>query len=391
MPKIGIDARLLGQTGVGVYLDNLLYFLEKNSDDNLVFYIYLLNNNFNNLNFKRKIFVKRLVNSHWHSFSEQIKFLGDLEKDKLDLMHFTYFSFPIFYKRKFISTIHDTTPLLFKTGRASTKNPFVYEIKHLVFRLVLNLQVRNAEAIVTPSETVKTELVKKYGKDIKDKIYPIYEGVDRNLIEISNKQFPISKQISNFNTFDKLSVDPEQSRRIKFLIKNYPFIIYVGNFYPHKNVERLIKAFSQVKEKVNLILIGPDDFFADRLGQLIKQLKQSHRILFFHNPTKKDMVYFYRNALALVHPSLSEGFGLPLIEAVYFNLPVIASDIPVFREILDGQYIEFNPYSLDDMVDKINNFLKEKKKFSYNKVLEKYSFEKMTMKTLELYKKILNF
>src|SRR3989344_8561226 len=131
MLNIGIDARLYGQTGVGVYLKNLLYYLEKNAADKLLFYIYLLPQDYAVVNFNSINFKKRLVHSSWHSFSEQIEFPGILLKDNLDLMHFTYFSYPVFYRRKFVATVHDLTPLLFKTGKASTKNSLIYGIKHL--------------------------------------------------------------------------------------------------------------------------------------------------------------------------------------------------------------------------------------------------------------------
>ena len=87
---------------------------------------------------------------------------------------------------------------------------------------------------------------------------------------------------------------------------------------------------------------------------------------------------------------MSEGFGLPLIEAAYFNCPIIASDIPIFQELLGDTYLSFNPLSEDDMVDKINYFLQCPLKFDYKAILKKYSFKKMTEKTLEIYSACLN-
>src|SRR3989338_6978695 len=130
MHKIGIDARLYSQTGVGIYLRNLLYYLEKIVKSNSLFYIYLLPEDHDKVQFKSKYFIKKLVHSRWHTISEQIEFAKILHKDDLDLVHFTYFSYPVAYKKKFISTIHDATPFYFKTGKASTKSKFLYEIKH---------------------------------------------------------------------------------------------------------------------------------------------------------------------------------------------------------------------------------------------------------------------
>ena len=119
--------------------------------------------------------------------------------------------------------------------------------------------------------------------------------------------------------------------------------------------------------------------------QYINKLKQEKRIYFYHNPTKAELVYFYKNARALIHPSLSEGFGLPIIEAVYFQLPIIASDIAVFKELLDNKYVQFNPTSAQDMAGKINDFIGSKTKANKANLLAKFSFEKMTKETLDLY------
>lgn len=86
---------------------------------------------------------------------------------------------------------------------------------------------------------------------------------------------------------------------------------------------------------------------------------------------------------------MSEGFGLPLIEAAYFNCSVIASDIPVFKEILGNSYLSFDPYSVDDITKKIEYFLEKKPKYDYKDIVNKYSFEKMAKETLKIYDKFL--
>lgn len=358
MKKIGIDARLLTQTGVGTYLQNLLFYLDKMDLKNKIFYVYLREEDFNNIDFKNKNIIKKIANQKWHSFSEQISFFIQLIKDNLDLMHFTYFSYPIFYFKKFIATIHDTTPLRFKTGKASTKNIFFYQIKHFIFKIVLFLQVKRASKIITPTETVKNELINIYGKSIENKIDVIYEGVNYKILKT------------------------RENNLLKNKFKN--FFIYVGNFYPHKNVENLIKAFKKIKKNIKLLLIGPDDYFTDRLGKYLKKVNNKN-ILLIKKPSLNDLVYFYKNALAIIHPSLSEGFGLPLIEAAYFNRPIIASDIPIFKELWKNQYVSFNPKNIDDIFNKINYFLINKPKFNYQEIIKNYSFEKMTKITFKLY------
>lgn len=360
MKKIGIDARLYFQTGVGTYLRNLLYYLQKIAHPELEFFIYVLESDEANITLNKKNFIKRPVTSYWHTFGEQTRFLYEIYKDRVDLMHFTYFSYPVLYKRPFVSTIHDTTTLFFKTGKASTKNPIMYEIKHRVFKSVLKSQMKNALKIITPTKTVKKQLIQLYGHSYGEKIIPIYEGVDR--------------------TLQKAEINNELNKTFKD-----PFFIYVGNFYPHKNVETLIRAFSKVIPRYKLILIGPNDYFAKKLLHYINIMKWNNRIVFYHDVTVPDLKFFYTHAEALINPSFSEGFGLPLVEAAYCNCPVIASNIEVFKELLNEEYVSFDPNDEDDLVKKIHQFLKKKPAFDYNHIVSQYSFEQMTKETLAVY------
>jgi len=364
MKKIGIDARLYSQTGVGTYLKNLLYYLEENDLENQIYFIYLMTEDYNRISFKNKNIIKKKVSYRWHSIGEQFGFAIKLYLDNLDLMHFTYFSYPILYFKKFIATVHDTTPLLFKTGKASTKNKLIYSIKHLFFRLIIWCQIIRALRIITPTNTVKKQLINLYGKTISEKIIPIYEGVSYQIKETKENK-SLSKK---FNSF----------------------FIYVGNFYPHKNIKNLIKAFQNVNKKYNLILLGPDDYFTKRTLRCIDTLKSNDQIFLLKNPSLQDLVFFYKNAIAIIHPSLSEGFGLPIIEAAYFNCPIIASDIEVFKELLGNNYLSFNPNDVDDISNKIKKFLETKHSFNYENILKQYSFEKMTDETLEIYMNVLN-
>lgn len=361
--RIGIDARMINQTGVGTYTRNLLYYLSKLDTVDLEFSIYLMEEDIFNYSWRNKNFIKKTTTSKWHSFGEQIFFWRQLINEKLDLMHFTYFSYPILYRKPYIATIHDLTPLYFKTGRASTKNPLIYNIKYAGLTNTLSSQVKNARTIITPTFYVKEQIIEHFGNQYADKIEPIYEGVDNELINSA----------------------PNMTLQSKF---GRNFFIYVGNFYPHKNILSLIKAFAQININEKIILIGPKDYFSIYAHQLVTQLKLAGRVFFHHNPSRADSAFFYTYAKALIHPSLSEGFGLPIAEAVYFNLPIIASDIPVFKEVLEDTYISFDADEVDDIVRAINFFLQEDMKhLSYVKILDKFSFEKMAKKTLELYKK----
>jgi glycosyltransferase involved in cell wall biosynthesis len=360
MKRIGIDARLYFQTGVGVYIRNLLYYLQQIAPSDIEFYIYVMREDSSRITLSNKRFIKREVDIKWHTLSEQLSLYSILYHDKLDLMHFTYFSYPVMYRRNFIATIHDTILYSFKTGMASTKNRLWYEVKHTAFKFALQNQLVNATKIITPTQTVRNELMTIFGKKYGDKIIPIYEGIDKELIQATE--------------------DSELQKKFK-----KSFFLYVGNFYPHKNVERLLEAFEKLEADVDLVLRGPDDFFKKRIEQVVQQKGLKHRVHFYTSYTHASMVFFYKNARALIHPSLVEGFGLPLVEAAYYNTPIIASDIPVFKELLGDEYVPFDPKSSESMLEAIRMFLQKPCICNYEKVVNKFSFIHMVEETLKVY------
>lgn len=362
--RIGIDARLIMQTGVGRYIRNLLEHLPHEKDTEIIAYV--LHDDLKEVRKRYSKITVKEANFMWHSLSEQTGFYALLMKENLDLMHFTYFSYPIMYKRPFVITIHDLTPLKFVTGKASTKNSLVYSIKHSAYKLALNSAVKNSTAIITPTETVRQEMIEEFGPRIEDKLYVTYEGVGTKLLntEPSKKPFPhISK----------------------------PFFLYVGNFYPHKNVEKLIEAFARLHEDVQLVLVGPEDHFSAHITDEIIKHGQRERIVQYHNVDNADLVYLYTKAEALIQPSKAEGFGLQLLEASYFKCPVIASNIPIFNETMGESFIPFDPNDIFDIATKLSNFLKNPKKayLSKKEIDKRFSFKRMAQQTYDIYTDIL--
>jgi glycosyltransferase involved in cell wall biosynthesis len=358
MRKIGIDARLYFQTGVGTYIKNLIHYLEDHNEDEYIFYLYVRKVDIEKISIKKQNFKLIAVDAPWHSIKEQTIFLIKLIKDKLDLMHFTYFGYPIFYNRPFVATVHDLTPLNYKTGASSTLSPILYKIKHFFLKIILKIQIKFARYIFTPTHYVKSQVLNKYGKDLNSKIIVTHEGLSYDLID---------------NTDDIASL-------------NLPakYFLYVGNFYPHKNVETLIRAFRHCRFKdTKLVLVGPNNLFSDELNNNLSE-KDRANIIFLSNISNKLMPKIYSNALALINPSFSEGFGLPIVEAIHFECPVIASHIPAFIEILGENGNFFDPNDDLALADKMKNF--------NNKIVHldnTFSFKHLTDKTFERYQDVL--
>lgn len=359
--KLGIDARLYWQTGVGVYIRNLLLHFRHLLPSDWRIFIYTMDGK---LSFEKpQNWIVRKTPFRWHSFSEQTSFLKELLKDRLDLMHFTYFSYPVFYNRAFVITLHDLTPLKFKTGKASQRNKIIYEIKHFFYQLVLKKAIKSAKIIIVPSHEVKKDVLKIGGEE--ERINVIYEGVDEEIKKITEKKIEVKK----------------------------PYFLYVGNFYPHKNVEFAIDVFLKFSErkKVYFYLVGPEDFFAKRLKGKYKGILRK-KIFFLHNLSRAELKFLYKNSLALIHPSLAEGFGLTLLEAFYFGTPVIASKLPVFKEIYGDLPLYFNPKVKRELLKNLEKIYSKKVKISklkISEIIKKYSFLKTAEQTLSIYKKYL--
>ena len=353
--RLGFDARLYFQTGVGVYIRNLLYHLPKFLPKDWQVFVYFLEEDKDKINLSN-FYIPRFIKGHWHSFEEQTFFLKELIKDRLDLIHFTYFSYPLLYPKDFVITIHDLTPLKFKTGRASSKGKVVYELKHFFYRAVLQGAFKRARRIIVPSFSVASDI--ELAGVVKKKVKVIYEGVDEDIVSAKEKKVKLLK----------------------------PFFLYVGNFYPHKNVEFAIEGFLRFGQRKKFVLVGPDDFFARKLKKKYKEYTDK-RIIFLHDLDRKELKFLYKNAVGLIHPSFSEGFGLTLLEALYFNCPVAASNLPVFHELYGDLIIYFNPkdkFSLKQAFEKLNNYVLPKKEKI--KILKKFDFLKTAKETVQVYK-----
>jgi len=141
--KIGIDCRLWNETGVGRYARNLVYHLQKFDNEN-EYVLFVLPKDKNDIKIQNLNFKTVEVDIRWHSLKEQLLFPFILKKERLDLVHFPYFSIPILYRGKFVITIHDLILFHHATGKASTLSPFFYRIKLLAYKLVISRAVKKS-------------------------------------------------------------------------------------------------------------------------------------------------------------------------------------------------------------------------------------------------------
>jgi glycosyltransferase involved in cell wall biosynthesis len=178
-------------------------------------------------------------------------------------------------------------------------------------------------------------------------------------------------------------------------MKGNKYFIYVGNAYPHKNLVRLIQAVMFLNKKINgnigLKIASSRNVFTQRLQSEINAQKADKFVILLDNISDAELDDLYKNAVGFVFPSLSEGFGLPGIEAMKAGTLVLASDIPVFKEIYKDNVIYFDPLdftSIEEAVESALNLSPDLRTERIKKAMDfvkRYSWSKMAKETLRVY------
>lgn len=376
--RIGIDARLYNEKGLGRYIRNLISNLQKLDKENQYF-VFLLNEDFKKLKFNNN-FTKVLADFRWYTVKEQTNFPKILNQYNLDLLHVPHFNVPIFYKGKMVVTIHDLIHQHVDTRSASTHNFLIHKIKKLGYKKVFGTALKRSSNIITVSEFVKKQLEDEWKVDHK-KITVTYEGVDESFGNIASKGILKEKGIKP------------------------PYIFYIGNAHPHKNIKELIKAFIELRKKyqyLQLVLAGDDNFFWPKIRKFVMDSRirgnegkpssasRNDNIVFTGKVSDEELVTLYKNAQCFVTASLEEGFGLPLLEAFALNCPVVSSNMGSLPEVGNNAALYFDPKDQEDMMEKIRQVLNNQK--TRNELIKKgkkrvkdFSWEKMTKETLKIY------
>jgi glycosyltransferase involved in cell wall biosynthesis len=375
--RVVIDARFYGSIGKGLgrYTQKLIEYLEKipenpegKSRDE--FLVLLKKENFDEYIPQKANFQKVLADLHWYSWEEQIKLPGLIKKLQPDVVHFPHFNVPLFYRGKFVVTIHDLILLHFPTLRGSFLNPLIFYFKYLSYRLVIFQAIKKAEEVITVSHFTQNDILKNYPL-VRKKINVTWEACDE------------------FCWYQKEAGILEKYGIIK------PYLLYVGNAYPHKNLEKLVDSFGMIQKEIpelKLVMVGREDYFFRRLKKYVRQSKISS-ILFTGYVSDCELDSLYKNASVYVFPSLYEGFGLPPLEAMAKGVPVVSSDHPCMREVLgEGAYFADakNPAEFSRAIVKVfrDEKLRQALIICGYKQSGKYSWKKLAEQTYKIYQKI---
>ena len=339
--RIGIDCRMFGLkfTGIGRCAYELVQRVISINEklpvpDQIV--LFFNKNEYHEFPESKNV-KKVLVNAQHYSIKEQTKFLWLLYKEKLDIVHFPHFNIPLLYRKPYTVTIHDLTLSLFP-GNKMTK-----WYQRLAYHIVIRNAVRSAKKIIAVSENTKRDIVKMLHVPEK-KIEVIYNGI--------SDQFEMMEDASQFTkTLEKYKIKKE-------------FLLYTGVWRSHKNLPRLVHAFSILKHKyhlnLQLVITGKYDPHYPEVVRAAETLNLQEDVIFPGAVTEQELAYLYNAALIYTLPSLYEGFGLPILEAMKCGTPVAASNISSIPEICgNGNAVLFDPYDIDDMAAKINTLYRD--------------------------------
>lgn len=251
---------------------------------------------------------------------EQLELPLYLKKHKNPLLLNLTNTAPIFYKNQ-INTIHDIT---------SIKHPNWYSKKAaLYYKFLLPHVAKNCKNLLTVSNYVKKDLITFF------KIDP------NNIFIVPNAVSEVFKENKTISTFD------------------YKYILAVGSIDPRKNLVRLINAFSKLENKtIKLILVGQKhkSFSEIKFDSTKEKYKN---IVFTGYISDSELVNYYKNAELFIFPSLEEGFGIPPLEAMSCNCPVLVSNLSSMPEVCKDAAIYFNPYDTEDLWQKMNFVLQD--------------------------------
>ena len=312
---------------------------------------------------KHNVSIKEF-HSPMYSISEQV--IEPLKLWNTEFLHCPHYNIPVIYEGEMVVTVHDLIHLIFPQF---LKHRTAYFYAKSLFKL---MAVR-AKKIIAVSESTKADIVNYLGVR-EDKVIVIYNGVS----EVFKKD-----------------VSQEECEKLRDKLNLHArYILNVSNMKTHKNIETLIKAYSKLRKRgieQKLLLVGGKK---ERVGELqvyAEQFNVAKDVIYIQNIDFEDLPSLYQICDIFVFPSLYEGFGLPLVEAMASRVPVVTSNVSSMPEVVGDAGITIEPKDADSLAEAIGKVISDSKlrenmiKMGI-KQIEKFNWQNTARKTLEIYK-----
>lgn len=383
--KIGIDARSIlnpeknPEIGVGHYTYQLIRHLLKMDQENeyVLFFDYRVREK------DVKKFTQKNVKIKYFPFSDYKKYLpgaysellglATVAKNDLDVLHITSpdARVPVGYSGKVVCTFQDLAVYV--------KPELVSRVKKVKARYNRSAMAKRANKIIAVSESTKKDL-EQFLKTPEEKISVIHNGVDERFFQ----EVVISKEELKKELKSKFDIDKK-------------FILFIGTLDPTKNIARLLESFKKIQEKrgrgeYQLVIGGKKGWLADSYIQIAEDLEISEDVKFLGYVEGDDLRKLFKGASLFAMPSLYEGFGVTVLEAMASGLPCLVSNLAPLKEITKGTVEFIDPLNTDDMAIKAEALLEDGEKQMTMAgegvaVAKDYSWFDCAEKTLEIYKK----
>jgi glycosyltransferase involved in cell wall biosynthesis len=373
--RIAIDTRRVNDFGVGTYIRNIVHALaEIDSEDQF----FLLGQSdpyqeFADLpqNFRHVAFPY-----DEHSPRSLVELNRTVKRLQCDLVHVPHlFWYPRRAPCPYIVTVHDLLNYFYPTGNGS-------EMKRMLHNFLTRRALERSARILAVSKFTRSDIIRIY-RIRPEKIEVVYNAIDERF------------RRGHANQADREMI----AERYQV---NYPFLLYAGNIMPHKNVVRIIEAFSALKTALQkedrfpdlkLIIIGDELSKHPDLRRTVVKGAVQNDVRFLGFVPIDVLRIFYDAAKVFVFPSLYEGFGLPPLEAMAHGTPVVASNMTSLPEVAGNAAVLVNPENVFEIMRAVHRVLVDQplrerlKERGYEQV-QKFSWETSARRTLEIYREV---
>ena len=365
------------KTGMGIYAVNLVRELIRLNNNSKIFHFYFFVQDDDGewirlieggsqcrlIPIHAKIFRKLL----FRFVFEQVLFPVKCKKLKIDIIYSFHYTMPYLTRIKRIVNIPDMTFYLF---------PGLHQkIKRLYFKSLIPLSLKKSHKIVTISESTKNDMLKRFKGLSPDKIEVIHLGV-----RPGNPPVRASQHLDRYG-----------------LSKN-KYFLFLGTLEPRKNIVSIIKAFHQVitgddryRENYKLVIAGQKGWFYEKIFETVERLHLEESVVFTGYANEEVKQPLLANAYLFVYPSIYEGFGLPVLEAMAYGVPVITANVSSLPEVSGEAALLVRPGKWQDIAEAMQKLLSNKKLYENLSTeslarAKKFSWEQTAKKTLALFK-----
>lgn len=335
--KIAIDARKWRDYGIGTYVRNVVRHLARIDHDS-TYFLFCNPADEATLRDLAENFVpvpERAagygLREHW-SLPWRAAHLG------ADLLHAPHYVLPLLTRGPALVTIHDCIHLLFPEYLPNRLAP-------LYARALMSHAVRHSARVLTVSEASRQDILRFFPRTPPEHVQVVPNAIDAALLA---------------------DPGPEERERVRERYQLHGrFVLYVGNVKPHKNLDRLVRAFARLRaqpshDDVKLLIVGQDENQYAALRRTAEACGVRHEVRFFGFVPDATLAALYRLAFVFAFPSLYEGFGLPPLEAMACGTPVVTSQRSSLPEVLGDAAEYVDPYDVADIARGLGRLLEDR-------------------------------